>query len=84
VVSGKPSNFRELNNFVIRVKTGIEDGSFECGTDIFLFTDNFTADRSFFRGTTRSKELFGLVLSLRQLEMDGDCFCTSSDAQANK
>ena len=34
-----------------------------------MFTDNTVAERAFFRGTSRSRTLFDLVLRLRQLEM---------------
>jgi hypothetical protein len=43
------------------------------GCELFMFTDNSTAERAYFKGTSSSKLLFGLVLRLRQLEMRYDC-----------
>ena len=38
--------------------------------EFFLFTDNSTAENSFYRGSSKSKLLHELVLRLRKLEMD--------------
>lgn len=40
---------------------------------MFLFTDNTTAEAAFFRGTSSSERLFGLVLRLRELEVEEKC-----------
>jgi len=66
--SEKSSNFRELNNLVL----GLEDWAREgllANKEMFLFTDNSTAESAFFRGTSSSKLLFALILRLRKLEM---------------
>ncbi|KAL7559821.1 hypothetical protein ACA910_003984 [Epithemia clementina (nom. ined.)] len=44
------------------------------GTEVFLFTDNSTAEAAFYKGTSKSKLLFQLVLRLRKLEMEGKLF----------
>ncbi|KAL7567716.1 hypothetical protein ACA910_012051 [Epithemia clementina (nom. ined.)] len=44
------------------------------GSELFVFTDNSTAESAFHRGTSKSKLLFNLVLQLRKLEMRGDLF----------
>lgn len=41
------------------------------GAEVFVFTDNTTAESAFYKGNTTSKRLFSLVLRLRQLEMNG-------------
>jgi hypothetical protein len=42
------------------------------GAEVFLFTDNSTAESVFYKGNSSSKHLFELVLRLRKLEMSGD------------
>jgi hypothetical protein len=39
------------------------------GTEVWMFTDNTTAEAAFFRGYAKSRELHKLVLRLRVLEM---------------
>jgi hypothetical protein len=39
-----------------------------------MFTDNFVTERAYFRGTSKSKQLFELILRLRKLEMAGELF----------
>lgn len=68
------SNWREFYNQVLAIERGIADGTIPKGTEIFMFTDNFVTERAYFRGTSKSKELFDLVLRLRRLEMTGELF----------
>jgi hypothetical protein len=42
------------------------------GAELFLFTDNFVTEWAYFRGSSKSKGLFNLILRLRALEMYGD------------
>lgn len=63
------SNYRELANLVDTISTGLQANQLQ-GSEIFLFTDNSTAESVFFKGTSKSKRLFDLILSLRQLEMN--------------
>jgi hypothetical protein len=37
-----------------------------------MFTDNGVTEHAYFRGTSKSKQLFDLVLKLHKLEMKGD------------
>ena len=64
------SNFRELANLVHTVEAGVADGSLQ-GTELFLFTDNQTAEGAYYKGNTDSETLFQLVLRLRLLDMTG-------------
>jgi hypothetical protein len=38
-------------------------------TEVWLFTNNTTAEAAYFRGSSKSRQLHGLVLRLRLLEM---------------
>jgi hypothetical protein len=42
------------------------------GCELFIFTDNTTAEAAFWKGTSKSRKLFELVLRLRKLEMEND------------
>jgi hypothetical protein len=67
------SNFFELSNLVHALEDLHQDGKLAC-QEIFMFTDNTTAEAAHFHGTTKSgKQLFDLVLRLRKIEMEGKC-----------
>jgi hypothetical protein len=69
-VSEKSSNYRELLNLVVRLEELVEDGTLsEC--EVFLFTDNSTAESVFWKGNSSSETLFELMHRLRKLEMRG-------------
>ena len=74
VVSDKPSNFRELKNLVMKIKSMILEGRLHEGAELYLFTDNFTAESVFSKGDARSRDLFDLVLELHQLELSHSLF----------
>lgn len=70
--ASESSNYRELANLVQSLEmynstTGLQ------GTELFLFTDNATAEAAFYKGTSSSRKLFKLVLGLRQLEVIAGC-----------
>jgi hypothetical protein len=67
-MEGSSSNYRELYNLVDAVENECKDGRLE-DAELFLFTDNSTAESAFYRGTSSSKLLFKLVLKLRLAEM---------------
>jgi hypothetical protein len=71
-ISQETSNYRELRNLVDaleeKVKTGVIDGS-----EIFMFSDKSVTERAYFRGTSSSKQLFLLVVRLRNVEMRAGC-----------
>jgi hypothetical protein len=66
--SKESSNFRELSNLVHAIDNASLSGSLD-DSELFVFTDNFAAKSSFFKGTSSSKHLFELMLSLRKLQM---------------
>jgi len=68
--AGNSSNYRELNNLVTSLEQRVTEGLLS-GAEVFVFTDNFTAEAAFCKGNTSSKTLFDLVLRLRTLEMNG-------------
>jgi hypothetical protein len=69
-VSEKSSNYRELLNLVLRMEELVENGKLK-GCEVFLFTDNSTAESVFYKGNSSSEQLFELMLRLRELEMKG-------------
>ena len=67
-MNDRSSNLRELKNLVDTLKHMAETNELE-GSDIFIFTDNSTAEAAFFKGSLTSKLLFELILELCELEM---------------
>ena len=68
-ISEKSSNWRELKNLVKGIKYACEKHELT-GSELFIFTDNSTAENSFHKGYSSSKELSALVLELRKMEMN--------------
>jgi len=67
-VEEESSNYRELSNLVLAVEEAVEQGHLrDC--ELFLFTDNSTAEGAYYRGTSPSRLLFDLVLRLRVLQV---------------
>lgn len=66
------SNYRELRNLVEVLEDLFLKGLLD-GTEVFMFTDNSTAESAYFKGTSSSESLFNLVVRLRKLEMSGRC-----------
>jgi hypothetical protein len=60
------SNYRELRNLVNDMLRAAQEGSLD-GCEVFLYTDNQTAEGSYFRGTAKSRALFGLIVILYKL-----------------
>jgi hypothetical protein len=69
---GTSSNWRELTNLVEALESEAGESRLQ-GCEVFMFTDNSTAESAFFRGTSSSELLFNLVLRLRKLELDHQC-----------
>ena len=67
--AGKSSNYRELRNLVEALEEEARQGTLE-GAEIFMVTDNSTAESAYHRGTSSNRDLFDLVLRLRLLEMN--------------
>ena len=72
--SAKSSNHREMYNFVRKLMQMLRDGALRPGTELFIFTDNQVTESAFYKGTSKSKTLFDLVLQLKKLEMEGQLF----------
>jgi len=72
VTENMSSNFRETANLVRHLERRIASGAVERGSEVFIFTDNSTAERTMFRGSSKSKLLHNMVLDLRRMEMHGD------------
>ena len=70
----RSSNYRELYNLVLRLEALVRDGTVPGGTEVYMFTDNSTAESAFYRGTSSPKLLFELVLRTKKLEMEGHVF----------
>jgi hypothetical protein len=70
--SGRSLNWRELTNLVEMLELEAMEGRLH-GCEIFVFTDNSTAEAAFFEGTSSSILLFNLVLRLRKFEVDQQC-----------
>ena len=70
----RSSNYRELYNLVLWLEILIEDGTIPKGAEVFVFTDNSTAESAFYKGTSSSRLLFELVLRTKRLEMLGKVF----------
>jgi hypothetical protein len=68
----KSSNYRELCNLVESLEEVGRDGQL-VGVEIFLMTDNSTAERAYYKGTSSSKLLHELVHRLRRLELEEGC-----------
>jgi hypothetical protein len=65
----KSSNWRELNNLVEAIVRMVVEHEL-WGSEIFIFTNNSTAEAAFWKGTSKSEVLFELVLRLKELELD--------------
>jgi hypothetical protein len=67
-VDDASSNFRELRNVVESIEDQVIEGRLK-QAELFMFTDNSTAEAAFYRGSSSNKALFELVLRLKKLEM---------------
>ena len=67
---GQSSNYRELRNLVESIEEGMQSGLLR-GSEVFIFTDNTTAEGAYYKGNSDSPVLFDLVLRLRTVDMEG-------------
>jgi hypothetical protein len=65
------SNWRELNNLVEALERTFSSHDLG-GCEFFMFTDNSTAEAAYWKGTSKSRKLFELVLRLKKLEAKHD------------
>lgn len=68
--SEESSNYRELANLVEALEIQVQDGVL-FGCEVFLFTDNSTAESVYYKGNSTSKGLLYLIVRLRRIEMEG-------------
>ena len=68
VEESESSNWKEFTNLVDTTEEEAEAGRLR-NCEFFLFTDNSTAESCFYRGSSTSRKLHGLVVRLRSLEM---------------
>ena len=66
--SEQSSNWRELNNLLASLETWIKTQDLK-GTQLFIFTDNSTAESAFWKGTSKSQLLCDLMLRLKCLSL---------------
>ena len=64
--SEESSNWRELCNLLDSLE-GFASTENLRGSEVFLFTDNSTAEATYWKGTSRSPRLFYLILRLKSL-----------------
>ena len=62
------SNYKELKNLMDTVRKEAASGRLK-DCELFIFTDNLTAESCFYRGNSKSVHLHRLVLELRVVEM---------------
>jgi len=70
-VTAESSNYRELANLVNSLELAHSQGLLK-NTEVFMFTDNSTAEATVLKGTSKSRKLFDLILRLHMLHMHGD------------
>jgi hypothetical protein len=68
--SDESSNFRELANLIHAIEDAHAKGLL-ANSELFVFTDNSSAEGAFYKGTSSSRRLFDLVLRLRALQIHG-------------
>jgi hypothetical protein len=64
------SNFRELRNLTDAIELGVQSGRLQ-DCELFIFTDNTTAEAAYYKGNSDNRALFELVVRLRRLDMAG-------------
>jgi hypothetical protein len=67
-IQEESSNYKELGNLVSALGEAVEDGTLE-DCEVFLFTDNSTAEGAYYKGNSPSRKLFELVLQIRKIAM---------------
>lgn len=65
------SNWREARNLLDSLRRAVEDHKLR-GLELYIFTDNTTAEATFWKGWSQDKLLSGIVLEMRKLEMEHD------------
>ena len=69
---GKSSNYRELKNLVDTIdEIGQRNGL--AGVELYFFTDNSTAEKAYYKGTSTSELLHNLISRLKRFQMSYGC-----------
>ena len=63
------SNYRELTNLVEDMEAEVRTGGLQ-NAELFLCTDNLTAESSFYKGTSLSRVLHPLILRFHKMAME--------------
>ena len=58
-------------NLVESLELQVRNGEL-CACEVFIFTDNSTAESVFYKGNSDSPKLFELILRLRRIQLEGD------------
>jgi hypothetical protein len=67
-ITEESSNYRELLNLVEALEGGVKAEKLK-DCEVFMFTDNSTAEAAYYKGNSKSRHLFELVVRLRGLAM---------------
>mmetsp|Transcript_18229 Transcript_18229/g.45121 ORF Transcript_18229/g.45121 Transcript_18229/m.45121 type:complete len:1319 (-) Transcript_18229:2184-6140(-) len=67
----RSSNWREATNLLEGLRRAIKAHRLQ-GLELFIFTDNTTAESTFWKGSSRDEALSYVVLEMRKLEMEFD------------
>lgn len=78
------SNFRKSANLVIKLKRLILEKRIQPVLEVFVVTDKFVAESTFFKGSAKSPLLHDLIVILRKLEMDGQLIVTFTWLSGNR
>ncbi len=57
------------DNLVLSIRNAVENNLLK-NSELFVFTDNTTAEAAFFKGTLKAHKLFELVLNLCELQLN--------------
>ena len=66
------SNYLELENLIDTLETEYKAGHLT-NIKLFLCTDNVVSERAFYKGNSKSRKLFGMVVRLRKFQLCSHC-----------
>jgi hypothetical protein len=62
------SNYKEFENIVSTIEEAVKAGDLEDAV-LFFFTDNSTVESALYKGNSKSRKLFELIVRFRKLQM---------------
>ena len=71
-LSEDSSNFREFQNQIETLELEHDSGNLD-NLEVFVCTDNEVTEQAFYKGNSKSPQLFELVLRLRKLQQFAGC-----------